>query len=359
MRIIFALWGLDRTGGVRVIFEVANRLFQKGHDVNIIALGGDKHWFPLRANSCTVAAIPWRYNVTYAGWRSGTQLVNILRMAKKLQDSDVTIATFYPTAYSVFTGGSGSLFYYIQNYEPLMYMQSDSVFSGLINRLMTAIANGTYRLPLNWLVNSSWANNILKKKFKREGMLVFPAIDHETFYPRQTFRKDKKKRVVCLGKTAPAKGLNDGLNAIKSVHKKMSNLELILYGSEPSIHIPVPGKYFFRPSDDELAKLYSSADVVICPSRFESFPLPPLEAMACGVPVVTTRYGTEDYAFDDQNCLVVPPKQPKLLSEAILKILFNDDLAERLKKEGLKTAQQFTWERTTERVEQIFKNIVR
>jgi glycosyltransferase involved in cell wall biosynthesis len=296
--------------------------------------------------------------MSYAGWRSGMQLLNILHMAEKLQDSDVTIATFYPTAYSVFTGGSGFRFYYIQNYEPLMYMQSDSPFSRLVNRLMTTVADGTYRLPLNWLVNSSWANDLLKKKFNRQGTLVFPAIDHETFHPRQAFRKNKKKRVICLGKTAPAKGLNDGLSAMKLAHKKMSNLELILYGSEPSVRIPVPGEYVFRPSDDELARLYSSADLVICPSWFESFPLPPLEAMACGVPVVTTRYGTEDYAFDDQNCLVVPPKRPKLLSEAILKILLKDDLAEKLRKEGLKTAQQFTWERTTDRVEQILKNVV-
>lgn len=358
LKITFLLWSLDRTGGVRVIFEVANRLSKQGHDITILALGGNAKWFPLKVDTRTISMLPWQYKTANAGWRSGIQAVNILNLAREIENSDVTVATFYPTAYSAYLGGSGALFYYIQHYETIMYMNGETLFSRITNNLMASIVDGTYRLPLNWLVNSSWANSTLKKKFGKEGVLVYPAIDHQIFFPRQVNRLDEKKRVVCLGKTAPAKGLNDGLEALKFVYKKMNNIELILYGSEPSIHIPIPGKYVFKPSDNELAELYSSADVVICPSWFESFPLPPLEAMACGAPVVTTRYGTEDYAFDDQNCLVVPAKQPKLLSAAILKILSNKDLAERLKNEGLKTAQQFTWERTTTAIEQVFKSTI-
>jgi glycosyltransferase involved in cell wall biosynthesis len=356
MKISFVLWSLERTGGVRVIFEVANRLSARKHKVNIVALGGNVDWFPLKVNAHTASVLPWQYKMSHAGWRSGIQLLNILSLAREIEDSDVTLATFYPTAYSVCIGGSGTLFYYIQHYETIMYMDANTLFGKITNNLMVPIADGTYRLRLNWLVNSSWANNLLKKKFGRDGLLVYPAIDHEKFFPRKIDRTDEKKRIVCLGKTSPAKGLNDGLEAVKLVYKQMSNIELILYGSEPDVHIPVPGRYLFKPSDDELAELYSSADVVICPSWFESFPLPPLEAMGCGAPVVTTRYGTEDYAFDDQNCLVVPAKQPKLLSNAILKILSSNDLATRLKNEGLKTAQQFTWERTATTIEQAFKS---
>jgi glycosyltransferase involved in cell wall biosynthesis len=47
-----------------------------------------------------------------------------------------------------------------------------------------------------------------------------------------------------------------------------------------------------------------------------------------------------------------------MLSEAVLKILSNNDLAERLKNEGLKTAQQFTWERTATTLEQVFKRAI-
>lgn len=354
MKITFVLWGLDRTGGVRVIFEIANRLSKKGHDVNIVALGGQGDWFPLNVKTQTVATIPWRFKTPHAGWRSETQFINILSLAKKLPKSDVTVATFYPTAYSTYLGGSGSLVYYIQQYEAVMYLQSDSLFKKVLNRLMTSVVDGTYKLPLNWIVNSSWANNILKNKFGREGKLVFPAINHNIFYPRRVTKKDKK-RIVCLGKSAPVKGLLDAFKAVKMVYKKKMNIELVLYGSEPDIKPPIGGKYVYKPSDEELAELYSSADVALCPSWYESFPLPPLEAMACGSPVITTRYGTEDYAYNGENCIVVPPRNPKLLADATLKILSDEALAKKLKKEGLKTSQAFTWDRTADRAEQVLK----
>lgn len=98
--------------------------------------------------------------------------------------------------------------------------------------------------------------------------------------------------------------------------------------------------------------------MVICPSWYESFPLPPLEAMACGTPVVTTRIGTEDYAFNEKNCLVVPPRNPKAMAEAILRLLDDESLQERFKKEGLKTARQFTYDRTVDRLEELFNTLM-
>lgn len=107
--------------------------------------------------------------------------------------------------------------------------------------------------------------------------------------------------------------------------------------------------------NDDLARLYSSADIVICPSWYESFPLYPLEAMVCGTPIVTTPYGTEDYAFHEKNCLVVPPQDPKSLANSILRLLKDGNLREEFRKEGLITASQFTWERTVNKVEEPFR----
>lgn len=105
-----------------------------------------------------------------------------------------------------------------------------------------------------------------------------------------------------------------------------------------------------------MATLYSSADVFIYPSYAESFGLPPLEAMACGVPVVTTDCkGNRDYAINDINCLIVPPGDPTALARAILKVLTNDKLRERLIENGIATAKQFTWDKVVNRVEEAFK----
>ena len=97
--------------------------------------------------------------------------------------------------------------------------------------------------------------------------------------------------------------------------------------------------------------LYSECDVVISASWYESFPLPPIEAMACGIPVVTTQYGIEDYAFDNINALVVPPRDPQSMADAILRLLDDNNLGLRLSEEGIKTAKKFTWENTVDKIE--------
>ena len=114
-----------------------------------------------------------------------------------------------------------------------------------------------------------------------------------------------------------------------------------------------PYRIVSPPTDEALARLYSDSDVFVSPSWLEGFPLPPLEAMACGTPVVTTSVGTEDYALDGLNALVVPSRQPDALAKSILQLLKDDSLREALTQEGLRTADQFSWDRTTDCLEAI------
>jgi len=109
------------------------------------------------------------------------------------------------------------------------------------------------------------------------------------------------------------------------------------------------------PDDNQLAELYSSADVFVFPSRYEGFGLPPLESIACGTPVVTTNcLGVREYTLNEVNALSVPIGDLAGLSEAIVRVLNDESLAETLKKEGLKTAKHYTWDKVVERVEGAF-----
>ena len=234
----------------------------------------------------------------------------------------------------------------MQHYEPLLFDEQ---------RLKT-LAEETYYLPLNKIVNSVWLRNQMKERYKYDLPIVNPAINHSVFYKRDIKKNTNKVRVLCFAKQIRWKGFPEALEAMKIVMEKRDNVEFVAYGlSQPTYKSPIPYTFIKAPSDEELADLYSSADVVICPSWYESFPLFPLEAMACGAPIVTTPFGTEDYAFNEKNCLIVPPQDPKSLAEATLKLLSDENLKEEFKKEGPRTAKQFTWERTTDEVEKIFQ----
>ena len=197
----------------------------------------------------------------------------------------------------------------------------------------------------------------MREKLGVDLPVVNPAVDHEFFFPRDIEKDTEKLRVVAFGKQTRWKGFPELLEAMKTVMSKVKNVEFIVYGgSRPDYPSSVPYTFLQSPSDEQLATLYSSADVVVTSSWYESFPLPPIEAMACGAPVVTTQYGTEDYAFDEQNALVVPPRDPLSLANAIERLLEEDNLREQFKREGPKTAKLFTWNKTVDQVEKIFKS---
>ena len=360
MKINYTMFGTGLTGGVRVLLEIANRLVERGHDVTITSLGTEKDhkWFPLKAKTIYVKIPIYVHVIRHVirkflrdDWFNSYPKAETKKLVKVTpRDIDINVATFCFTAYSVFASEKGIPFYHMQHYEPLFFD----------DQLLKKLAEGTYYLPLNKISNSIWLHNIIKDKYGVETPIVNPAIDHNVFYPREVKKESDKLRVVAFGKQTRWKGFPELLKAMEIVMKKRNDVEFVVYGTRrPTYESRVPYKFVQSPSDEELAKLYSSADVVVTASWYESFPLPPLEAMACGAPVVTTRYGTEDYAFHEKNALVVPPKDPETLADAILRLLEDEDLREQFRKEGPRTAKQFTWDKTVDKVEKLFKDALR
>src|SRR3989441_6693753 len=98
-------------------------------------------------------------------------------------------------------------------------------------------------------------------------------------------------------------------------------------------------------SDEDLRALYSSCRVFIYPSIYEGFGLPPLEAMACGAPVISSRIPSITEVLGTAARLVVPTDVHDL-SESIIELWENADERQRLSKAGQTRAAEFCWERT-------------
>jgi len=111
-------------------------------------------------------------------------------------------------------------------------------------------------------------------------------------------------------------------------------------------------------SKEELPLLYSGARAFIFPSLWEGFGLPPLEAMACGVPVVTSNVSSLPEVVEDA-ALLVDPNSHEQIAEAIYKVLTDEDLASKLKYAGIKQAAKFTWKNTTQQTLEVYKNVAK
>ena len=99
-------------------------------------------------------------------------------------------------------------------------------------------------------------------------------------------------------------------------------------------------------SQGELGREYAAAEVFVVGSWFEGFCQPGLEALACGVPLVTTdNGGCLEYAIDGETALVVPPRDPVAMAQAIGRLLDDPVLAATLRANGLElVAQRFDWD---------------
>jgi glycosyltransferase involved in cell wall biosynthesis len=350
MKINYILWSTKFTGGTRVIYEIVQRLRDKGHDAGIIAF--------IKEHSDNT--FPYRIPITYVK----RSLVSKIRSAGRfpvahqkeierfIPESDVTIASYWLTAHPVYLANKGKRTYHMQHHEVIFCHDA----------YLKKLCAETYTLPMDKFANSIWLQNQVKEKYNLDVPVITPGIDLELFRVKETTKvrdieKDKTKKVLCLGRTEPWKGLEYATEAMEIVQKKIPNTELILFG-RTNPNIPnVNYRFIQSPTDDELVGLYNIVDVVICPSLYESFPLPPLEAMACGTPIITTRYGTEDYAVHNKNALVVNPQDARAIAEQTIRVLENEQLRESLVKKGLETVKKYQWDNTIEKLEHYLKHL--
>ncbi len=109
-------------------------------------------------------------------------------------------------------------------------------------------------------------------------------------------------------------------------------------------------------SDSQLVQAYREADLLALPSYYEGFGLPVIEAMACGTPVVCSNRGSLPEVAGDA-ALVIDPDIKGTLANAIVRILMEPALRERLRRAGVQRAHQFSWERTARETAKIYEHV--
>jgi len=109
--------------------------------------------------------------------------------------------------------------------------------------------------------------------------------------------------------------------------------------------------------DADLPAVYSGADLFVFPSLYEGFGLPPLEAMACGTPVVCSDAGSLPEVVGDA-AVMVDPKDTEALAEAMYRVLADRELREELRQKGLARARQFTWEKAARETVAVYRKVL-
>jgi glycosyltransferase involved in cell wall biosynthesis len=109
---------------------------------------------------------------------------------------------------------------------------------------------------------------------------------------------------------------------------------------------------------DDLPLVYNLAQGFIFPSRYEGFGLPPLEAMACGIPVICSNAASLTEVVGDA-ALLVAPNDVEALARAIVQLAGDPHLRVDLRERGLKQASKFSWERTARETVKVYEEVVK
>lgn len=185
--------------------------------------------------------------------------------------------------------------------------------------------------------------------------------DTDVFRPGPILsRQTNIKTILYLGDDRPRKGLRDFLAACKQIYAQDSDIEIVIVSKwKFEVDKQLPISFCLKPTQEELAQLYRKCDVFVFTSWREGFGLPPLEAMACSAPVVLTDSGgVREYARHQENCLMVPPKNPNSLAMAIQSVLDDPNLTETLRQNGPPTAKLFNWTKAVDRFEVAIQSVV-
>jgi len=163
--------------------------------------------------------------------------------------------------------------------------------------------------------------------------------------------------ILCVGNLQPRKNLKTLIDAyVRLRQTDATRHKLVLVGRQAWLHDDIfaaarasgyaDALVFtgYVPQDD-LVALYNAADLFVYPSIFEGFGLPPLEAMACGTPVVTSNTSALPETVGDA-ALTVDPLDADALARAMARVLSDDAACERLSTLGLRRAGSFSWQAT-------------
>ena len=109
--------------------------------------------------------------------------------------------------------------------------------------------------------------------------------------------------------------------------------------------------------DEDLPMLYNCADIFVYPSLYEGFGLPPLEAMACGIPVITSNTSSLPEVVGNAG-IMVDPDDVNSLCESMCNVLKDKELWCHMSKKGLKRAKLFSWEETARKVLELYDEVL-
>lgn len=174
---------------------------------------------------------------------------------------------------------------------------------------------------------------------------------HQQKVSHPFFKNNQTQVIIGVGRLIKSKRWDILLNSFASLRKNNEKLRLIILGKgelldelkKLTIRLQIDQWVDFLGFKENPYAWLANADLFVLSSDYEGFPVVILEALACGIPVISTdcQSGPKEIIQDGQNGILIPPQDENALKEAILRLLGDEKLRKKLAEEGKRRAEDF------------------
>ncbi|MBK5721227.1 glycosyltransferase family 4 protein [Dysgonomonas sp. Marseille-P4677] len=352
INMVLPYFGSRAGGGLKVMYEYAKRLSARGHDITIYSSVRtnyrqeyNKSDFTLK-RKCLIKSIKGRQRPKWFSLPKDIICKIIPYVSDTyIRNADVCISTWWAIAYHIsgLSLSKGVKFNLIQAYETIMTSESEND------------VHDSYKLPINHIVISSYLEKIVSCYAKNGRISYIPnAIDLDIYKLIIPIENRIPQTLILRYSSSKYKACKYAIEAFIHLKEKYADLDVILFSSEKKPdNLPRWMKYIYGSSDT--VPLYNKSAIYVSSSITEGWPLPPMEAMACGCACVCTNIPSHlSYMIDGENALLVEPESVDDLITRISYLIDNSHKRIELAKHSNLLIKQYDWECSVDKLESLF-----
>lgn len=341
MKIAFILVGEGRSGGIKAPVKQAICLRKRGHDVRLFV------------NARNVNIRSWlRTKWLHLRYPQGSNWVQLFDGPIEYF-KDITESDFHPGEFVVAHG-------WWAKREMRRIQQSNIQKVHYIHGVASEkLVREAWAEPVPKIVCASYLVDEVKRVCNQKVHAVVPnGVDTEEFYPCE--HDSKRDGVGTIYGDNFHKDPKTILAVMSNLREQLPNMPQYIFGAARRPTAIQSKDYTRLPSMIQIRSIYSKSKIWLLASASEGFPLPPLEAMACGCVVVATKCGgTTDYIRDGENGFLVRVGDIRQCVDRIILLLRDIDLRQKLAGEALRTAKIFSWENSAIKLEKALLELAR
>ncbi len=326
-RIVFVLPATTLHGGNRIVFELAAGLAGRGFPIQVVS--------PEPAPSWHEVGVDYRQLPIFE--------------PGAVPRADIAIGTFFSTMGPAFDSGARHVFHLCQGFEGV-HREYEAILPAI---------DAAYQLPVPKLLISQHLAAILEPRYGSRCHWIGQFVDPSLFRPVGQRAENSLLTVGLVGSfEVRSKGIREALAGLALARRAGSRLRVLRASAEPMSEeehaLGVTDEYFHHLPTRDMPAFYQRLDALLFSSfDEEGFGLPPLEAMACGVPVAVTNIQPLA-VLPDGAVLRFPPGDPGAVVPVVA-ALSSRSVRERLSVAALDAARAFTPERVLDRIENAFR----